>query len=176
MTMTDLEEKLQEFEKQDEKFTVNSLGSANWCLKKIKVAEDKKAELKQFIADEKAKLDLFLAEAVKEHDDKIEYFSYLLEPYIAETLKDEKKKSIKLPGGVVGFRASQPKIERDEEKLLAWVKANKASFVKVSENVNWSDLKTELKFEGKQAVTTDGEVVPGITVEEQEAKFYVKVV
>ena len=173
--MTDLEEKLQEFEKQDEKFTVNSLGSANWCLKKIKVAEDKKTELKQFIADEKAKLDLFLAEAVKEHDDKIEYFSYLLEPYIAETLKDEKKKSVKLPGGVVGFRASQPKIERDEEKLLAWVKANKASFVKVSENVNWSELKTELKFEGKQAVTTDGEVVPGITVEEQEAKFYVKV-
>ena len=35
--MTELEEKLQEFEKQDEKFEVNSLGSANWCLKKIKV-------------------------------------------------------------------------------------------------------------------------------------------
>jgi len=176
LTMTDLEEKLQTFEKQDEKFEVNSLGSANWCLKKIKVAEDKKTELKQFIADEKAKLDLFFTETVKDYDDKIEYFSYLLEPYIAETLKDEKKKSVKLPVGVVGFRASQPKIERDEEKLLAWVKANKANCVKTVESVSWSDLKTELKFEGKQAVTTDGEVVPGITVEEQEAKFYVKVV
>ena len=173
--MTDLEEKLQTFEKQDEKFEVNSLGSANWCLKKIKVAEYKKAELKQLVADEKAKLDLFFTETVKDYDDKIEYFSYLLEPYIAETLKDEKKKSVKLPVGVVGFRASQPKIERDEEKLLAWVKANKASFVKVSESVNWGELKTELKFKSGKAITTDGEVVPGITVEEQEAKFYVKV-
>jgi hypothetical protein len=48
--------------------------------------------------------------------------------------------------------------------------------VETKQSVKWSDLKRMLKpTEDGRAVTDDGEIVPDMTVERGEKKFYVEV-
>ena len=86
--------------------------------------------------------------------------------------KTKTQLSYELPGGKLVLKAQQPEYERDEEKLVAWLKKNDlGGMVKVKETANWAELKKTLKADGDCMVTTDGEVVPGIKVIEREPKF-----
>lgn len=177
--MNELEKKLADFQEAEvedkETFTVDSLEKANWCMKQIQAKERQKEELKQLVEYEKQKLDIYLAQESKGPEESIEFFKAKMQPYIAEKIAEGKKKSINLPCGVVGFRSVPASIQRNEEELLPWVEKNNATFVKVVSSVNWAELKKTLKFVSGQAVTEEGEVVPGIVVEEKEPIFFVKV-
>jgi hypothetical protein len=177
--MTELEKDLEAFQSEEienkDTFVVDSLEKASWCMKQIQIKERKKEEIKRLVEYEKTKLDMYLAQETKEPDSSIEFFKSKLLPYVSQKIEGEKKKSINLPCGTAGFRATPANIEKNKDVLLEWVKTNKNQYVKTEETVLWADLKEELKFENGQAITTDGEVVPGITVEEKEPIFYVKV-
>lgn len=191
-----LKDELQEFlygeqtaEAKKEGWKVDSMERANYCLAQIKKYEAKKAEYKALVDEEKARLDAFLREAYTEPDNSIAFFTGALQPYITDVLSvEKKKKSINLPNGTAGFRAVPDTIDRDEVKLLAFVKKYDTSLVDTKEFVKWADLKAKLKFvtseittedgdtvEEVKAVTEDGEVVEGIKVTKNEPKFYVKV-
>ena len=91
---------------------------------------------------------------------------------VAAAKKTKTQLSYELPGGKLVLKAQQPEYERDEEKLVAWLKKNDlGGMVKVKETANWAELKKTLKADGDCMVTTDGEVVPGIKVIEREPKF-----
>lgn len=177
--MNELEKSLEDFQTKEveikEEFKVDSLEKASWCMKQIQSRERRKEEIRQLVEYEKQKLDMYLEQESKEPNADIEFFKSKLQPYIAEKIEGEKKKSINLPCGTVGFRTQPADIQRNEEELLPWVQRTNKEFVKVVSSVKWADLKKTLKFENGQAITSDGEVVPGITVEEKEPIFYVKV-
>ena len=110
-------------------------------------------------------------------------FYGLLRPWVEEKLAGGKKKSVKLPSGTVGFRAGTGTYKFGEEKvtatnaeLLAFVKNDDASFIKVEESVRWGDYKKTLNVtdDGK-VVSANGEVIPDMTYTEGEPTFYVKV-
>ena len=177
--MNELEKKLADFQAAEvedkETFKVDSLEKANWCMKQIQAKERQKEELKQLVEYEKQKLEIYLAQESKGPEESIEFFKAKMQPYIAEKIAEGKKKSINLPCGTVGFRSSAPKFTFDDEKLKTFVTGYDKNLIETKTSVKWGELKKQLTFSNNQAVTEDGEVVPGIVVEEKEPIFFVKV-
>ena len=90
---------------------------------------------------------------------------------------------MKLPSGRVGFRAGSKTWKIGEEKvtstnatLLAFVKNDDDSFVKVEESVRWGDYKKTLNVtEDGKIVSANGEIIPWMTCTQGEPVFYVEV-
>lgn len=82
--------------------------------------------------------------------------------------------SYELPGGKLVLKQQQPKFDTKDEELVPWLKANRMTdMIQVKEEAKWGELKKTLKVspDGKSMVTEDGEIVPGIRVEQREPKF-----
>ena len=170
----------EEFEKtteiKKEGFRVTDLKSADWAMGKIKKYEQKKIEIAQFVTSKKAELEKYASDQNMELTSKQDFFKSLLLPYVEEQLKNEKKKkSIKLPTGLAGFRIQQPKYILNEAMLKPFVEKYDSKLIKTTTEVDWEEFKKQITISNTQAITSDGEVVPGITVEEKEPIFYVKV-
>ena len=88
-------------------------------------------------------------------------------------LKNSKRKSVSLPSGKFGYRKQPPKITHDDTILLAFAKESAPQFVKVKESVDWAGLKKSCVIDQDKMIDENGEVLPGITIEQQEPKFYV---
>lgn len=118
-------------------------------------------------------------EAKKEHNEKINYYSMLLENYIREEIEQQTaagkkpKKTIKLPYGKISLKSQQPEFQKDEKVLYEFAKQN-GYVVPVEPKLDWSTLKKSCTVLGDKLVTEDGEVVPGIVVFEREDKFYLE--
>ena len=117
----------------------------------------------------------------KQADSEVEFFKSMLIPYFADrmeggfTKSTKTKTTYKLPTGTLVLKKQQPKYERNNAELLPWLKANRPDLVKVEESPNWAELKKAIEINGESVVTKDGEVVPGVTVTEQEDTFEVEV-
>lgn len=85
------------------------------------------------------------------------------------------QKSYELPSGKLVLKHQEPKYETNDEDLVPWLKANRPELIKIKESSDWTNLKKELKIspDGKSMVSTDGEIVPGITVTPRDDKFTV---
>jgi hypothetical protein len=105
-------------------------------------------------------------------DKEIEYNQSLLLPFVAKTIENGKKKSLKLPHGTVGFRKGI-KIEKNDEELFKFVEKEELPFIVTKKSVNWAEMKKNLVFSDGKAVTKDGQVVPGIIATETN-DFYVR--
>ena len=168
---------------EKERFEVTDLASAEWCMEKLaeKAAERQKVE-EQF--------DKMMERYEKWRDDSIEklnadesYLQQLLAPWVEEQIGGKKVNSIKLPSGRVGFHAGPLRYtiggedaSATNKALLNFVKGSQPEMVEVKESVKWSDFKRTLTpTEDGRAVTKDGEIVPDMTVERGEKKFYVEV-
>lgn len=174
--MTNLDDFLDsEQESTIEEFVVDNLDKAEWAVRKIASYEDAKKEAEDLAKKRIDQIRAWLESEKATNDKQIEYLSELVRPFAETRLKDAKKRSIKLPCGTIGFRKAAPKVERDEDKLLPWVKVNAPDKYETMELIKWGELKKVLKFKGDKAITEDGEVVPGIMVAEQPDSFYVKV-
>ena len=111
------------------------------------------------------------------------YLKGLLQPWAAQKIADGKKKSVKLPSGVIGFRKGaeewkmgDKKAEATNAALLAFVKQDDDSFVKVEESVRWGDYKKTLHvMEDGRVVSATGQIVEGMTVMRGVPSFYVEV-
>lgn len=83
----------------------------------------------------------------------------------------------RLLSGTLVLKRGAPKPEHDDEKLVAWLKANGyENMVKVKEAPEWGELKKMLDFTGTVASIKDtGEIVEGVTVMETPDTFKVDV-
>jgi hypothetical protein len=159
---------------EKEKFVVDNIDKANWCLQKIREHEQRKAEIKAY-RDAKVKMynDFYVAEATKD-DKEIEFFMACLRPYLEAKTEGAKTKSIAVPEGLIGLRSKPAAIEHDDNLVLPFAKKLDVKFAKVTESLNWAEFKKTLKVDGSLMVTGDGEIVPGITVTEKEDELYYK--
>lgn len=178
-----MSEQIAAYGTEKERFTVTDEASAEWCLEKM----EENAKARALIDEQYKRMierhEKWRADALAEIDGSDAHLKSLLEPWVAEKIADGKKKSVNLPSGRVGFRAGgetwkmgAEKIEATTPALLAFVKENDDSFVKVQESVRWGDYKKTLNImkDGRVA-TSDGQIIEGMTVTKGVPSFYVEV-
>lgn len=143
--------------------------SANYLLRRIREATEQYDKMEAWYAEQLRKL-----AAIR--DRTIAWAEHGLRSYL-EMVPAKKSKtqiSYELPNGKLVLKAQAPEYVRDDEALVPWLKKNKMdSFIKVKESANWAELKKTLKEspDGTAVMTEDGEIVPGVKVEQREMKF-----
>lgn len=153
-------------------FQVDNDQKAEWCLRKIKEEQAEVSRWKAFYAEQLRRLEERSQYRIGFFEDKLKmYFSMV--PH----KESRTQSSYQLPGGKLVYKRQAPEIVRNDAQLLPWVKANQPEMVKVSEAVDWASLKKSLSINEDlgMAMTEEGEIVPGITVNERPDIFKVEV-
>ena len=164
-------------------FTVTDESSAEWAMEKLEENTKARALIEEQYQRMIARHEAWREDALKELDESDAYFYGLLRPWAEEKLAGGKKKSVKLPSGTVGFRAGtgtykfgEDKVTATNAELLAFVKNDDASFIKVEESVRWGDYKKTLTvMEDGRVVSASGQIIEGMTVTQGAPSFYVEV-
>jgi len=156
---------------QERRFMVENDQQAEWCLDKIAEANATIEKWTKFYTEQLNKI-----KAREEF--RISWMEKLLRPYFHEMPHKVTKtqESYALPSGKLIMKKQAPEWERDDDLILAWLKANdEEKFVKTKEVVDWAELKKTLTVYGNQAGNGLGEIIPGITVKKRPDKFVVEV-
>jgi phage host-nuclease inhibitor protein Gam len=163
----------EEIEKQ--RFKVDSLESANWCLKKLAVLEKEQQEKEELAKKEIQRIEEWLKSEKERIANSKRFFECLLEEYFVAEKEKNPKFKISTPYGKVSSRKQQPKWVYDNEKAINSLKqAGLNDLIKIKEEIDKNKLKKSVTIVNGQAVTEDGEILEGITVEEQPEKIVIK--
>lgn len=170
--LDDVEEMDAHLTEEEVRFTVDDDSKAEWCLRKIREANDEAERMQEWYTEQMRRI-------LKRRDARVSFFEGKLESYFAIVPKRETKtqKTYSLPGGKMILKKQSPEFERDDKLVLAWLNANEEKkFIKIKEAVDWAELKKTLEICGNEAVFTEtGEIIPGISVTERPEKFVVEV-
>lgn len=177
--MSDLNDFLDKQEKvEDERFTVDDDQKANWVLRKIKQLQDEIKRNNDLADAEIHKIEKWREQENEKANNSIEYFQGLLAEYaMNKRKKDPDLKTINLPNGRFGFRKRQPKWKYDNDKVIQSLKqSNMTDLIRVKEEPNKAEIKKRFEVIGDKVVNAEtGEIIEGITVEEQSETFNVRV-
>jgi hypothetical protein len=155
---------------ENDGFHVTDDKAAEWCMKKIQEAEADRAMWKAHYESQMQKVN-------ESADSAVAYFTARLEEYFSTVPHKATKtqESYTLPGGKLILKQQQPKFETDDDALIPWLEANgMTGLVKIKKSADWATLKKSLNFVGTNAVTVDGEIVPGVKVEQRPDVFKVE--
>jgi phage host-nuclease inhibitor protein Gam len=156
---------------ETEGFVIDSDAKAEWALKKIKEAREDRDRWVSWYKEQIEKIN-------KQTDFDTLNLERMLAEYFATVphKKTKTQESYTIPGGKLILKTQNPEYIRDDKTVIEWLKKNNGGqFVKVKEELAWSELKGATSVFEDHIVTEDGEVVPGIEVIEREAKFVVEV-
>jgi len=163
---------------EKEAFTIQDDQAANWALRKIGQMQKQIEDNNALAVAEIDKIEAWNKQENKKSQDSIDYFQGLLSYYALKKKKvDPEFKTLKLPNGNLSFRSQQPKWNLDEEKVIKALKESDAKdLIKVTEKPMLAEIKKAFEVNKGKAVNPEtGEVIEGITIEEQPEKFGVKV-
>ena len=178
-----MSEQIAAYGTEKERFAVTDEASAEWCLEKLEENAKARTLIDEQYKQMTARYERWRADALAEIESRDIYLKGLLQPWAAQKIADSKKKSVKLPSGRVGFRAGgeiwkmgDEKVETTTPALLAFVKQDDDSFVKVQESVRWGDYKKTLNvMKDGRVATSDGQIIEGMTVTQGAPSFYVDI-
>lgn len=153
---------------KSEPFRVKDEKTADWALRKIREHEAHVAQVEEFAEAQVDEILAWAESATKSARDSIQYLSGLLEAYHRQLFAaNPTLKTIKLPAGEIQLRQQQPQYNRDNDRLLAWLKANRPEFVRVAETPDWANVKQAFTVHNGRLIDPDtGEVVDGVDVVE----------
>lgn len=174
----ELNEYLDQEEQVNEGFKVNDDQTANWALRKIKQYQDKQKSNNELAQAEIEKIESWNKQENEKAQQSIDYFQSLLAHYAMKKREEDPKfKSQKLPHGYIGFRKKQPKWNYQDDVLLETLKKNQLTdFIKVKEQLDKASIKKAFEVVDGKVINPDtGEVIEGVSVEEQGEDFTVKV-
>lgn len=169
--LDEIEETDAQLTEEEKRFVVDDDQKAEWCLNKIREAEAERDKWRDFYMDR-------MEREETKYQNRRAFFEHLLEGYFRTVPKKETKTQLSypLPSGRLVLKRQGPEYERDDELILAWLKANdEGQYVKVKESVDWSSLKKTLTIVGEQVAGDSGEIIPGITVVMRPDAFKVEV-
>ena len=152
-------------------FVVDNDEKAEWCLLKIKQAQEDKRKWK-------AQYDAMYKSVEETADSTIAKMESLLMPYFEMVPHKVAKtqESYPLPSGKLVVKKQEPSFERNDDETIKWLKANGGEgFVKVKEELDWAGLKKTVAVVGDQVANQEGEFIPGIKVVPREDIFKVEV-
>lgn len=161
-------------------FAVTEMSSANWCMDIIIEAENTIEDRRNTAQKEYAKLekkrsrvDAWLEKEVEQQNQSIAAMKAFLEPWVRANITD-KKRSIKLPFGRVGFRKTKGRKEiLDAIAALAWAEENAKAAVVTKKHVGITELNEWIETRSTETGEVP-ELPPSIKVVEPEDKFYVE--
>lgn len=152
----------------DLEFKVTNEREADWALRKL-AQRRRQAEANRELAEaERERIDTWLAERNAELQADCEFFEGHLAAYHAQILvKDEGRKTIKLPGGTLKARKRPDGVEVTDEFIPWALDNNRNDLVRVKHEVDKNAV--------KQAVLKDGEILTGVDVVKGDLTFSVEV-
>ena len=164
---------------EKENFAITSDEQANFFLRRLEEVRSEKDKINNTCNQEierfTARVNNFRAKETLSLENTERFFCSLLENYARQQLEGSKKKSIKLPFGTMSFKKSPRKMVYDDEVLMNFIKShNLNDFIRIKEEINKKDLKSQLKITEDGIVTLDDQVVEGITTMPGETTFSVK--
>jgi hypothetical protein len=126
-----------------ETFSVDNAAGANWVVRKIIEARNYAKHVKQWAEAE-------ILRAQREEEFFLFHYGHQLEIWARSQIASGKRKSVKLPGGTVGFRVRATKLEiTDKKALLEWCKTNCPSSVMTVETVLKKGVMSHVKDTGE---------------------------
>lgn len=134
--------------------------------------------LRDKLDDELRMIDAHEERATKEDALRVSYLTAQLEAHLLnKRAAGPGVKSIATPWGRIESREQQPEFVKDDAALLEWALVYD-DFVrmKTTTTIDWERLKAECHVRAGQLITSEGEVVPGVTVTERPLKVVVKVI
>ncbi len=161
-----------------EKWRVDTPQKAEYATWKI-------AKARANMADKKAQLDAYIAQATawyesetKEDQSTIDFFTGALQPYILEQLtanKSKKKSMALINGAKASFKKVQPEYQYDEAALMEWAKENAPEYITTpAPKLAWGELKKALTISDDVVVFTEtGEKLDLITAVQHDDAFAV---
>lgn len=174
----ELQEFLDQEIKLDESFKVTDNSSANWTLRKIKELKNSMKENSNFAYQEIKRYEDWEERENGILQNKIDHFESLLAKYAMDKREEDPKfKSKRLPHGYIGFRKKQAKWNYQDDVLLETLKKNQLTdFINVTKKPDKEKIKKTFSVQNGKVINPEtGEVIEGITVEEQGEDFNVKV-
>ncbi len=168
-----------ENEEQREGWSITDDGKADWALDKIREAQAEYRRFEMVVNDKIQQLQNALQKEKESMERETGFFQSKLAQYFETVPKKSTKTQevYKLPSGRLVKKYKQPKIERDEEKLVAWLEKNQMpELVKIKKSADWATLKKETEVVGEAVVSkTTGEVIEGVTAVPQNPEFRAEV-
>jgi hypothetical protein len=168
--------------KEQEKFKIENLNSANWAFRKLSAIENKRKEIEELANKEIERIQEWREQETKGLDSSKEFFEGLLIEYFSIQREVDPKFKISTPYGKISARKLPDKWEYDDKELLAYLEAAKPDLIRIKKEVDKANLKKKVA-ESKEFAICDnqvvnmesGEVVSGVTVTEQPEKITIKV-
>lgn len=143
-----------------ESFEVHDAGTVSWVVRKITEARRYADRVRAWAAAE-------LRRAEREEQFFLMRFGPQMEIWCRKELVRSKRKSISLPGGVIGFRQSpQSLLIRSEEDLIKWCRKYLPAAIVTTQQV--------LKQTVKDHVQSSGEVPDGAEISPKTEKFFIR--
>ena len=164
---------------EKENFAITSDEQANFFLRRLEEVRSEKDKINNTCNQEierfTARVNNFRAKETLSLENTERFFCTLLENYARQQREGSKKKSIKLQFGTMSFKKKKKKMVYDDEVLMNFIKShNLNDFIRIKEEINKKDLKSQLKITEDGIVTLDDQVVDGITTMPGETTFSVK--
>ncbi len=165
-------------ENNGQPFRVTNMDQANWAVRKIARIEVRREECRALAEQEIIKINTWFKKQEEDFDRERSFFEQLLRVYMEEQRQqDSKLKTMKLPSGKIGLRRQQPDFQRDNDKLLNWLKNNHPELIRVKEEPDWAGVKAAAEVVGNYLADPEtGEVIDGVIVVHRPDKLQVEFV
>lgn len=143
-----------------ESFEVHDAGTVSWVVRKITEARRYADRVRAWAAAE-------LRRAEREEQFFLVRFGLQMEIWCRKELAKSKRKSISLPGGIIGFRQSPPSLLiRSEEDLIRWCRKHLPTAIVTTQQVSKQTVKNH--------VHSSGEVPDGAEITPKTEKFFIR--
>ncbi len=167
-------------EQEDRSFRIDNDHSAEWAIRKITeyTAEANRlnAVREAMIADYRQQID--------EENTRLEKRTARLRAMLMDYFETVEKRctstqeTYRLPSGRLVRKHPKPKVERDNDTLLKWMRGNNmAAFIRSKEEPAWAELKAagvDFDEDGNAIFSPTGEIIDGVKAVPQEAVFSVE--
>lgn len=166
-----------------EEFIVDNDRKAEYCMKKIKAAQDEHDRLMELVKIEREELNKKAEEIEKHLESETGYLKSLLWKYFEKVDSKETKtqRSYKLLSGSLVYKKPQTKIVKGTDEawdtaLIGYLESTQPELIETVRKPAWGEFKKNLVIgdDGKVVDMSTGEVLDFIKAEEEPGKFDVK--
>jgi hypothetical protein len=158
----------------DESFKIHDDGTASWAMRKLRKIRNQQAINFEIAERESERINEWLGSVNAPLIRDINFFEALLTEYALNCRVDpsDGRKTISLPAGKVSTRAKQPKWTVNNDDFIPWAEQNFPELIRIKKEPDLSAIKgicrTHDATADGVAVTGDGEIIPGVSIMEQE--------
>lgn len=173
------DEELEELDSQNDPeggFEVTDIEKADWCLEKIREHRREIEKWTSYHEAEKNRVCMRHENAIFKLESMLRGF-FFQQDEAGLTRKTKTMTICNLPTGRIFIKHQQPEFERDDEKILEWLRVNAPHLVKVTETVDWAGMKSAYTFDSNgEMVSIDeetGEIIkiPGVIAKARDDVF-----